>query len=117
MISPRTVLPEPAVIRRPSVSAGASAPLSWISGAPLQPGCDVPLMSTVSRISGSWDSGLMVATPLPRSNAIVSEPGCALASWSAARSVHLAFASGSVVSLQMLLPSCRSGRSPVLSTV
>jgi hypothetical protein len=50
-------------------------------------------------------------------NAIVSGPGCALASWIAARSVHLALASGSVVSLQMLSPNERSPRSPVESTV
>jgi len=32
--SPRTVLPVPPVIQMPNVSAGAFAPLSWMTGVP-----------------------------------------------------------------------------------
>ena len=61
---PRTVLPL-VVMLRPAVTAPAPAPFNSTSGAPLKPGCVVPLMLTASATGGSAEVGLMVCGPPP----------------------------------------------------
>ena len=87
MISPRTVLPPPMMVR-PFAPAPALTPFNWISGVPLNPGCVQPSMMTGSVIVGRALAGAIVCAPTPAMlNTILSRPELALANAIASRNV------------------------------
>src|SRR5688500_2015086 len=80
-------------------------------GDPLKPGCDVPSIVTGLVMVGRLEDRLIVCTPLPMANPIVSWPASALASWIAARSVQ-----APPLVAQMPLPTLLSAPSAALFT-
>ena len=79
MISPLIVLPPlPASRYSPSVMPG---PEIRTIGAATQPCCEVPSMTTVSVMKGSWEARVMVAAPVPIEKSVVCVPAIAFEFW------------------------------------
>jgi len=91
-----------------------SSPFTSMIGRSTNPGCVLPSMVTESEMRGRAVAGMIVCTPLPIANAMVSCPDVAFASVMAARSVQVP---GPAVLRQMPLPGTASSASPVTLTV